>query len=89
MLVLFVTHSHVYIRMFYDFLCPCDRNFAIEDNERLSCVGLDDKSRGRGGMWMCRVSIGYSMYCKHSKGRPVQPVHIAYCNITLRTFCHL
>jgi len=32
------------------FLCPCDRNFAIEDNERLSSVGSDDKSRGRGSM---------------------------------------
>jgi hypothetical protein len=39
------------------FLCPCDRNFVIEDNERLSSVGSDDKSRGRGSMWMFKGLI--------------------------------
>jgi hypothetical protein len=45
------THTHTtYVRAarcFMAFLCPCDRNFAIEDNEWLSSEGSDDKSRCR------------------------------------------
>jgi len=50
------------------FLCPCDRNFAIEDNEWLSSVGSDDKSRGRRSMWKCRVSIGWSDVLQTQQG---------------------